>query len=62
METKRRKHWSPYMTKTIKSTKVKGVRVYLKSYQTKGRNRAGFPQEERCSIISSQQRTAQAAK
>ena len=40
---KKKNHWSPYTTKTLKSTKVNRVRVYLQAYQTKPQNIKGEP-------------------
>lgn len=39
--------FNPYYMRTIKRTKVNGVRIYLKAYQTKPQDLCGQPVPER---------------
>lgn len=43
----KQKKFNPYCMRTIKRTKVNGVRIYLKAYQTKPQDLCGQPVPER---------------
>lgn len=43
----KQKKFSPYCMRTIKRTKVNGVRIYLKAYRTKPQDLCGQPVSER---------------